>query len=89
MIITKVLKCDYDNRKSFYGKAITERILGEEGETLRFVLKSYGMEVCKIEDGEFKKIANYYSQTTLRHINEFRQQCGLDKITKNEWLDME
>lgn len=87
--IISVLQCEYDNRKSFYNKAITIRELGEEGETIRVILKSYGLRVCEIRNGEFKKLSNFYSATTLRHVNEFRQQFGYKKITKSEWIDLE
>ncbi len=55
-----------DGRKSFYGKA---KIIEKDGETL---LQSYNTMVCKIDkSGEFVRMWDGYSVTTMRHINAF------------------
>ena len=59
----------YDARKSFYGKAIVE----EDGNTL--TLYSYCTPVAKMIDGKYQSLGyEGYSQTTSRHIKEFRRQ---------------
>ena len=59
----------YDARKSFYGKAIIE----EDGDTL--TLYSYCTPVAKIVAGKYQSLGyEGYSQTTSRHIKEFRRQ---------------
>lgn len=65
------LNC-YDSRKSFYGKA---KVIERDGEKL---LQSYNTIVCKIDkDGNFVKLWDGYSYTTLRHINSFIQHFGI------------
>ena len=59
----------YDARKSFYGKALVE----EDGDTL--TLYSYLTPVAKIVNGQYVSLGyEGYSQTTNRHIKEFRRQ---------------
>lgn len=78
------LKPIYSNQKSFYGKAI----ILEEGNGK--LLKSYETIVASIdENGNFHKEWEGWSHTAANHINEFRQQNGLEKITKKEWDNME
>lgn len=78
MIITE-LKPIYSNQKSFYRKA--EIIYTTE----RAYLKSYGTIVASIDNnGNFYRHWDGYSLTTANHINDFRQQNGLDKITKKD-----
>lgn len=69
-----------DSRKSFYGKAIVT----EYSEKLA-ILKSYGTEVARIENGVFVRMWSGYSQTTQRHINAFRSVYGLETITGTKW----
>ena len=83
------MDCIYDSRKSFYGKAYIKEWVDDKGYVVKKVLYSYGLEICKIEGGEFIKINNYYSQTTMRHITEFRLQNNLKAISKKEWLNIE
>lgn len=80
---TRELKPIYDNQKSFYGKAYTHT----DGNAT--ILTSYATKVCKIVDGKFIRLWDSWSSTTSRHINEFRQQHGLPKISKSEWQEME
>jgi N12 class adenine-specific DNA methylase len=56
-----------DRAKSYYGKArVIEKDNGEK------VLLSYNTEVCKItKNGEFIRLWDGYSATTMRHVNSF------------------
>lgn len=57
----------YDNRKSFYGKALVY-----EADDGTRTLRSYGTAVCQLlPDGKFRRMWNGYSATTMRHINAF------------------
>lgn len=69
-----------DNRKSFCGKAIVT----EYSDKLA-ILKSYGTEVARIENGVFVRMWSGYSPTTQRHVNAFRSVYGLETITGTEW----
>lgn len=73
-----------NGRKSFYGKAIVTENNGEK------VLTSYETEVAKIDNkGQFIKLWDDYSTTTMNHINAFRMMNNLDVITKKQWNSME
>lgn len=62
----------YDRAKSFYGKA---KVIEKDGETL---LQSYDTIVCKIDkSGEFVRMWEGYSATTMRHINAFIKMFGI------------
>lgn len=77
------LKPLYNNQKSFYGKALVkDTIKGQE-------LYSYNTLVAKNEKGKITVTHNdnYLSQTTLKHIKEFIQQLGYNKMTKKELLE--
>lgn len=76
----------YDSAKSFYRKANVYR--NGEGKIL---LMSYSTIVAEIIDEVVsttgKRQANvfgWYSKTTSRHINEFLQQYGFDKMSKKQ-----
>lgn len=74
-----------DGRTSFYGKAIVNRYsIGMQ------VLKSYNTNVCYYNENtcEFVKTWGDYSATTLRHVNAFRENLGLRKINKKDWLGL-
>ena len=63
------LSC-YDSRKSFYGKATV--LETESG----YYLKSYDTIVCYFSrNGEFIRLWDGYSATTMRHINSFLLYC--------------
>lgn len=63
------LSARYDSRKSFYGKA---QVL-ENGNHL--TLFSYGTKVAEMDNGKYISLGyEGYSQTTNRHIREFRKQ---------------
>lgn len=81
---TRELKTVYDRQKSFNGRAYTTT--DDNGNTY---LTSYKTTVCKIVDNEFIRLWGGWSSTTARHVNEFRQQHGLPKISKSEWQEME
>lgn len=74
----------YDRAKSFYGKAkVIEKDNGEK------VLQSYNTEVCKINNnGEFVRLWNGYSVTTMRHVNSFLSFCDMNGGGKS-WWDMQ
>lgn len=83
------LEPQHDTRKSFYNKAKVFR--NSKGSIL---LMSYSTIVAEIVDeiveGERKvKVFGWYSNTTARHINEFLQQNGFDKMSKKEMEEME
>lgn len=49
-------------------------------------LISYKTIVCSIDDGSFEKHWTGYSATTMKHINIFRKKCGLQPLSKKEWV---
>jgi len=55
-----------DARKSFYGKAVV--IEHDNGD---ITLTSYDTTVCRIHNGNFERLWDSYSQTTMRHVNAF------------------
>lgn len=72
-----------DGRKSFYNKAIVTDYNGTK------TLTSYATDVAKIDiQGNFIKLWGGYSATTMRHINAFRIENGLQAISKKEWLEI-
>lgn len=67
------LSARYDRRKSFYGKA---KVIESHGCK---ILKSYDTDVCGIdENGNFHRYWSGESATTMRHVNEFLMQNGID-----------
>lgn len=72
------LKAINDSRKSFYGKA---NIMDENGAKN---LISYTTKVARIHPEGIAEVFGYYSPTTARHINEFLQQNGFQKLSKKE-----
>lgn len=80
------LNCEYDTRKSFYGKAQVEQ--KEENSLIINNLYSYGTLVAqRITNVDTMKTTykylGKYSQTTTRHQKEFFRQNGLsDKEIK-------
>lgn len=71
-----------DGRKSFYGKAV---VIVDTPSGWRF-LRSYQTLVCGITPGKgFRRYWAGYSATTMRHVNSFRESCGLPKLSKGEW----
>lgn len=76
---TYKLESIYSTQKSFYGKAIVDVL--DNGHK---ILTSYNTDVCELDENNNIVEIGYYSQTTARHINEFLQQNGLNKMTKKE-----
>lgn len=70
----------HDGRKSFYHKAIV--FIDENGDSY---LRSYDTLVCAIIGGEFVKLWDGYSATTMRHVNEFAAQNGINGGGKAWW----
>lgn len=67
-------------QKSYYGKAKT-RI--ENG---GIVLRSYDTDVAMIDgNGNFHRLWNGYSRTTMNHVNDFRREHGLEMLNKKAW----
>ena len=71
------LKPQYDNRASFYGKALVI----DDGE--KTTLRSYSTNVAEIRDGKVT-VFGTYSMTTLRHIKDFLQQNGFTAENKKQ-----
>lgn len=78
------LKPQFDNAKSFYHKANVYR--NDKGKIL---LMSYTTIVAEITDKTVSatgqdelNVFGYYSRTTARHINEFAQQYGFNRMNK-------
>lgn len=74
----------YDHAKSFYKKANVYR--NGQGKIL---LMSYTTIVAEIVDEAVSttgarqlNVFGWYSMTTARHINEFAQQYGFDRMNK-------
>ena len=62
----------YDSRKSFYGKA---KVLTLDNGTIQ--LLSYDTIVGEIRGGKYYQLWNGKSQTTTRHIKEFKKQFNI------------
>ena len=80
------LKPQFDSAKSFYHKANVYR--NDKGSIF---LMSYETIVAEIRDATITETGNqqaivygWYSMTTSRHINEFLQQNGFNKMSKKE-----
>lgn len=80
------LQPQYDNAKSFYGKANVYR--NDKGSIF---LMSYETIVAEIIDEAISptgkrqtNVFGWYSATTARHINEFLRQNGFKKMSKKE-----
>lgn len=74
------------NQKSYYNKAIIERI----GNFTSLI--SYATEMVTIKDNKIiylNKNSENYTQTTLKHVKDFLYQTlGLKNLTKSELLKM-
>ena len=72
----------YDRCKSFYSKAHVLEQFGYKH------LKSYETIVCILSDsGEFTKLWDDYSVTTMRHINSFLEHFGYSKYGGKKWWE--
>ena len=76
---TNDLKPVFENVKSYYGKArVYENDRGKE-------LVSYATTVAKVIDGvAYRGYGAPQSATTARHMREFFQQEGFDKMMMND-----
>lgn len=91
------LECQYDTRKTFYGKAKVHETYRDNVQHME--LLSYDTLVANYVyyEEEGKKVYEYlgkYSQTTTRHQKEFFKQLGLGtkqlkELFKNERLEIE
>lgn len=80
----KLLKLDpHGIQKSFYGKAKVEDCGDNK------ILISYETSVAYINGKGFHRLWDRYSVTTMNHINAFRMEYGLNKISKKEWMNLE
>jgi len=77
-----LLNPQYDNRKSFYGKA---RVESDGVGHSRLI--SYTTEVATINAGVLK-INGWYSATTTRHIKEYAYQHDFKVGTTKEMTKM-
>ena len=71
----------HSGQKSFYGKA---KVISENGIVK---LQSYETIVCKYDHytGEFTRTWGGYSDTTMRHVNEFLHTLGIPGGGKKWW----
>lgn len=55
-----------------------------------YTLTSYYTDVCEYntETGEFFKLWDGFSTTTLKHVNIFRKYLGIPEISKREWIEL-
>ena len=67
----------------FSGRALV--IPMESGDV---VLQSYYTAVAVIRNGRFIKLWDGYSNTTLKHINEFRRHYNMSALSKREWIEL-
>lgn len=67
------LSARYDTRKSFYGKA---KIIELDNGTVQ--LQSYDTIVGEIKNNKYYQLWNGKTQTTSRHIKEFKKQYNIE-----------
>lgn len=73
-----------NGRKSFYGKAsVTEKDNGD------IELRSYNTIVARIRNGNFERLWDGYSATTMNHINSFIDAYGISGGGKAWWTSLE
>ena len=72
-----------NNQKSFYGKAVV--IEKENGD---IELKSYNTIVARFHNGEFERLWDGYSATTMKHINAFVDMLGISGGGKAWWTSL-
>lgn len=73
-----------NRRKSFYGKAVV--IEKDNGD---IELRSYSTIVARIRSGNFEKLWDGYSATTMNHINSFIDTYGISGGGKAWWASLE
>lgn len=70
-------------QKSYYKKAYVLK----DGENL--YLRSYNTIVCGIVNGKFIRYWDGYSSTTMKHVNDFRVQHELNRLSKKDWDEIQ
>ena len=81
---TSELPC-LDHHKSFYGKAVVKEYRWGDK-----VLESYGTAVCMIDKGgNFTRLWDGYSATTMRHVNSFLRLFDIEGGGKAWWDEQE
>ena len=92
----RIVELQPRTQKSFYGKAQ----IYYDDETGTVSLFSYGTFMVEILDGtvvKFNMNEYDYSRTTMKHLNDFLEQHGLDRtnlaevrlsIKNGEWYDL-
>lgn len=78
------LKAIHDSHKSFYNRAY---IAWSEKQEFLWLI-SYNTVVAVIDAQGFHRLWDGYSSTTMRHVNEFIRQSGMDGLTAQEWRDL-
>lgn len=84
----KEMRNEYKNINGFKLEECNNRAIVipvEDG----YILQSYYTKVASIRNGEFFKLWNGYSNTTLKHINAFRHYFGMVALSKREWIELE
>ena len=91
------LKSIYSSQKSFGGKAVTRTDVSEKWNASYhslFSFEKFIIELKEFANGE--RIINamteddkHFTPTTIRHLNEFMQQHGMESHTKKEWLKIQ
>lgn len=66
-------------QKSYYKKAYVLK----DGNNL--YLQSYNTIVCGLVEGKFVRYWDDYSTTTMKHVNDFRVQHELNRLSKKDW----
>ena len=70
-------------QKSYYKKAYVLN----DGNNL--FLRSYNTIVCGIVNGKFIRYWDGYSSTTMKHVNDFRVQHELNRLSKKDWDEIQ
>lgn len=86
MTYTTELTPVLDRRKSFYHKAVVA--VAENSRERVITLWSYDTPVCEIRNGSFNRLWSGYSATTMRHVNDFCYQYGIDGGGKKWWTSL-
>ena len=88
------LKAEYrDITKTNKGYALEgfgNRAIVKITDTGDLILQSYYTDVCRynLKTGEFIKLWEGFSVTTLKHVNIFRRFLALNTISKREWIEL-
>ena len=82
----KELRADVKTRDGVLLKNCNGRATIRKNKNGDIILTSYYTDVAIISGGRFYKTWHGYSNTTLKHVNEFRRVYGLPAINKKEWI---